>query len=147
MYTCSNIKANIVEQTQLATWTQQRFMMGSTVGEVLWEQPLILHVSPTASSVVHQATCYQCTSSWYCNLLCDPWKTCEHSLVLPLNIQRHLTGPHAESILFIPHEWISAEEPLIRRQFCCSTDPCWTVSWGNKHSWLLWNFFFGCSSV
>lgn len=26
----------------------------------LWEQPLILHVSPTTSSVVHQATCYQC---------------------------------------------------------------------------------------
>ena len=102
--TCSNIMTKFIGQAQVATWTQRRFMTGSTVGGSSGNNLSILHGPPTASTWTHWATCYQCpnaTSCHCCQLLCDPRKTCEHSSVI---IQRLSTDPRAESTLFFPHE-------------------------------------------
>lgn len=61
--TCSNVMTKIIGDGQVATWAQQRFVMGSTVGGSSGSNLSILHVFPITSSLVHWATCYQCPSA------------------------------------------------------------------------------------
>lgn len=50
LHTCSNVTTKIIGLAQVASWTYQRFMSGSTVGGSSGTNLSVLYVSPTASN-------------------------------------------------------------------------------------------------